>query len=150
MHPAIRSIASVMLGLVAGSSVNMGLVVAGHMIVPPPPGFDASSMEALAATAHLLGPQHFVFPFLAHAVGTLVGGALAAALSDGTRLRPAIIVGVFFLLGGGMNVAAIPAPMWFNVVDMVLAYLPMAWLGWWLAGRVGRKKRRSVDRRVLN
>jgi hypothetical protein len=27
----------------------------------------------------------------------------------------------------------LPAPMWFNVVDLVGAYLPMAWLGGRLA-----------------
>ncbi len=150
MNPLVRSIASVMLGLVAGSSVNMGLVVAGHMIVPPAPGFDASTIETLAATAHLLQPQHFLFPFLAHALGTFVGAGLAVAISDGRRLRPAMIVGAFFMVGGGLNVAMLPAPMWFNVLDLLLAYLPMAWLAWRIVNTFGRKKKRTAPPRVLH
>jgi hypothetical protein len=34
-----------------------------------------------------------------------------------------------FLLGGIANVAMLPAPLWFSALDLLLAYLPMAWLG---------------------
>jgi hypothetical protein len=33
----------------------------------------------------------------------------------------------------------IPAPKWFLAVDLLLAYLPMAWLGGTLAGRLRGK-----------
>jgi len=34
------------------------------------------------------------------------------------------------LAGGIMSVLKISAPMWFNGLDLLVAYLPMAWLGW--------------------
>jgi hypothetical protein len=40
----------------------------------------------------------------------------------------ALIVGFLFLLGGIGAVRMIPAPMWYNVIDLVFAYLPMAYL----------------------
>jgi hypothetical protein len=85
----------------------------------------------------LLAPRHFVFPWLAHAVGTLVGALVAARLARSHRLPLAMIVGVVFLAGGIMAAQMIPAPAWFVALDLVGAYLPMAWLGARLAGARG-------------
>jgi hypothetical protein len=74
-------------------------------------------------------------PFLAHALGTLVGAFLAAKLAASKGMFPAMLIGIVFLLGGIDAVRQIPnAPLWFDVLDLVVAYLPMAWLGWLLAG----------------
>lgn len=48
----------------------------------------------------------------------------------------AIGVGIFFLLGGIANVYLLPSPTWFAIVDLVVAYIPMAYLGGKLALRV--------------
>jgi hypothetical protein len=84
---------------------------------------------------HLMEPKHFVFPFLAHALGTLVAAFLAAWLAASRRMAMALLVGVFSLAAGISAVMMLPAPMWFNVVDLVGAYLPMAALGGTLAVR---------------
>jgi hypothetical protein len=39
------------------------------------------------------------------------------------------IVGVFFLIGGIMMVVQVPSPLWFSIVDLALAYIPMACIG---------------------
>mgnify|MGYP006164865331 CR=1 FL=1 len=36
--------------------------------------------------------------------------------------------------GGIAAVAMLPSPLWFTVVDLVFAYLPMAHMVWWWAG----------------
>ncbi|TGL88194.1 hypothetical protein EHQ68_10195 [Leptospira congkakensis] len=46
--------------------------VSGKIILPPK-GADVTTMEGLKASIHLFEPEHFLFPFLAHALGTLVG-----------------------------------------------------------------------------
>ena len=46
-----------------------------------------------------------------------------------------MIVGVLFLIGGISNCFMLPAPAWFMVVDILLAYIPMAYIGWKLAIR---------------
>jgi hypothetical protein len=38
------------------------------------------------------------------------------------------VVAGMSLLGGIMNAFQIPAPTWFLVVDLLLAYIPMGWL----------------------
>jgi len=39
------------------------------------------------------------------------------------------------LIGGIINTFMIPAPIWFNVLDLFMAYIPMAWFGGKLAMR---------------
>lgn len=141
MKPWLRGSLAVLAGLVVGSLVNMALVTAGPTVFPPPLGVDVTTMDGLKAALPLFGPEHFLFPFLAHALGTLVG-ALVATLFAGGRV-PAIVVGVLFFAGGAANVAMLPAPLWFDALDLLLAYGPMAWAGWWLAGRLHAARSRA-------
>jgi hypothetical protein len=131
----LRNILAVLLGLVAGSAVNMAIVVAGPALIPPPAGVDVTNAESLAQSIHLFGPQHFVMPFLAHALGTLVGALVAYLVAASHKARFAWAIGVLFLAGGVAASFMIPAPAWFMAADLLLAYLPMAWL----AIRLGAK-----------
>jgi hypothetical protein len=135
VNPLIRNILAVIAGVLVGSCVNMGLIKLGGVVVPPPPGTDVSTMEGLKAALPLFESKHFIFPFLAHALGTLVGAAVAAAVAATHKLRFALGIGVFYLVAGIAAVMMLPAPLWFNALDLVGAYLPMAWLGGKLAAR---------------
>ena len=44
-------------------------------------------------------------------------------------------IGGLFLLGGIMVNYMLPGPTWFAVVDIVFAYIPMAWIG----GKIAEK-----------
>ena len=129
MSPIIRNILAVIAGLVVGGVVNFALVAVSAVVIPPPAGVDPTNMESLQASVHLFEAKHFVFPFLAHALGTLVGAAVAAFIAASHKMTLALIVGAFYLLGGIMAATMIPAPMWFIILDLVVAYLPMAWIG---------------------
>ncbi|HYD80396.1 MAG TPA: hypothetical protein VEC06_11350 [Paucimonas sp.] len=135
MKSVFRNIGAVLLGLFIGSALNMGLIMVSGKVIPPPAGADVTTMEGLKASLHLFEPRHFLFPFLAHALGTLAGAAVATAVSAGRRAAYAFAIGAFFLAGGIANVIMLPAPLWFNAVDLTFAYLPMAWLGYRLASR---------------
>jgi hypothetical protein len=134
---ALKIILSFIAGIVVGSLVNMGLVNLGMMLVPPPPGVDFGDMESLKTTAHLLEFKHYVFPFLAHALGTLVGAWVAYRFAPASKTSIAWIVGVFFLAGGVAASMMIPGSKIFIVVDLAFAYLPMAWLAIRLGERSG-------------
>jgi hypothetical protein len=136
VKPTVRNVLAVVAGVVIGSVVNMVLVTLGPMLIPPPAGADVTTMEGLKQSLRLFEPRHFLFPFLAHALGTLAGAALAAGLGASRRSMLAIIVGGVFLCGGIANSFMLPGPTWFNVLDVVAAYIPMAWLGAKLAPRV--------------
>jgi len=137
MKLILRNIAAVVLGFISGSVVNMMLVTAGPRIIPPPAGVNLADMDSLAASVHLLEPRHFVFPFLAHAAGTLVGAFVAHVAGAGPRSALSYILGALFLAGGIAAAFLIPAPAWFLALDLLLAYLPMAWL----AARLGHQVR---------
>lgn len=124
-----RNVLAVVAGVIVGGVVNSGLITVGPMVIPPPAGVDMTTAEDLQKGIALLEPRHFVFPFLAHALGTLAGAALAAALAGTHRLAMALVVGVVFLAGGIAAANMIPAPAWFIALDLIVAYLPMAWLG---------------------
>jgi hypothetical protein len=136
MNPVVKNILAVLAGYFVGSLINGGLIAVSGSIIPPPPGTDLSTAEGLKAAIGLFEPKHFVFPFLAHAVGTLAGAAVAAYIAASSKLAIAMVVGALFLAGGlYVDLVMIPGPVWFTVLDLVAAYIPMAWLGWKLATR---------------
>ena len=94
--------------------------------------------EGLAAGIALFEPRHFVTPFLAHALGTLVGAFVAYLLAASHKARFAYAIGVLFLMGGIAACFMIPAPAWFMALDLVVAYLPMAWLAIALGARISK------------
>lgn len=137
----LRVVLAVLLGIVVGSVVNMALITVSGKVIAPPVGADVTTTEGLRASMHLFEPRHFLFPFLAHSLGTFVGAFVAALVASGRSLRAALVVGGFFLLGGIASVVMLPAPLWFSVVDLLLAYLPAAWLGHRFAASVSRRGR---------
>jgi len=125
----IRNILAVVVGAFLGGLVNMAIVMAGPMLIAPPAGADMTTVEGLTAAMPLLQPKHFIAPFLAHAIGTLVGALIAYLIAASYRNVLAYVVGVLFLIGGISACFLIPAQTWFMALDLIVAYLPMAWLG---------------------
>lgn len=138
MPTLLRNALAVVAGIVIGGVINGGLISIGPSIIPTPPGIDVTDPESLAANVHLLQPRHFIFPFLAHSLGTLVGALVAYLLSASHKARMAYVVGAFNLIGGIVASFLIPAPAWYSALDLVAAYLPMAWLATAIGGRVQR------------
>lgn len=131
-----RNILATVAGFIIGSLVNMILVAESGKIIPLPAGLNNKTAEGLAAGMHLMEPKHFVFPFLAHALGTLIGAFIATKLSNPKSIVEPMVIGVLFLAGGiSMVFMVAEAPIWFNSIDLILAYIPMAYLGYVL----GRK-----------
>jgi hypothetical protein len=128
MHPLLRNILAVILGWAGGSLVNMGIIQLGHTLVPIE-GVDTSDMAAIAEVMPGLGIEYFIFPLLAHALGTLVGSFIAAKLAASRKMAFAYLIGALFLIGGIIVSFMLPAPLWFIILDLLLAYLPMAYIG---------------------
>jgi hypothetical protein len=135
MNATLKNTLAVIAGLVAGALLNGAIINLSGKIIPPPDGADVTTLEGLKASIHLFEPKHFLMPFLAHALGALAGAWIAARFAATRQITLALVVGVFFFVGGIINVAMLPAPMWFNVVDLAGAYFPFAYLGGKLATR---------------
>ncbi|MCD4663710.1 MAG: hypothetical protein K8R68_00470 [Bacteroidales bacterium] len=136
MNPIIKNILSVIAGVILGSTVNMGIIMISGSIIPPPDGADATTMEGLKASMHLFQPKHFILPFLAHALGTFAGAFLVGLLAVNHKMKFALGIGVFFLMGGIANTFMLPSPIWFTILDLGGAYIPMGYF----AGKLVMKK----------
>jgi hypothetical protein len=136
----LRNILAVVAGLIVSGGVNKALVIASPLVVPPPAGVDMSDPQSLSESKHLFEPKHFVFPFLAHALGTLVGAVVAYLVAASHRPILADVIGASFLAGEIAAARMIPAPTWFVVLDLAMAYVPMAFLGTLLGRRITKPK----------
>jgi hypothetical protein len=95
-----------------------------------------TTLEGLKEALPLMQPKHFIMPFLAPAIGTYIGAFTAFKIASFHNMRAALTIGAFFLIGGVMNIIMLPgSPVWFTILDVAVAYLPMAWLGGKLAER---------------
>ncbi len=136
MNSIIKNSLAIVAGIIIGSIVNMGIITISGSIIPPPNGADVTTTEGLQASMHLFEPKHFVFPFLAHAFGTFAGAFFAALIAATHKIKFALAIGVFFLIGGIASIFMLPSPTWFTVVDLVGAYIPMSYV----AGKMVLKK----------
>jgi hypothetical protein len=134
MHPILKNTVAVILGLLVGGTVNSLLIMNSAALIPPPEGADLTTTEGLTAAMYLMEPKHFLIPFLAHALGTLIGAFLTAKVAVSYAKELALLIGLMFFVGGTVMVMSLPAPLWFNVTDLLLAYFPMAFLGAKFAG----------------
>jgi len=135
----IKNVLAVIFGWLGGSVVNMALIKFGHKLLPIA-GIDPNDMSALAEVLPTLEFKYFIFPFLAHALGTLSGATIAGLIAANHKMKFSLGIGGLFLLGGIIVNYMLPGPTWFTIADLVFAYLPMAWFGGKLAGNISRKK----------
>ncbi|QWX85538.1 hypothetical protein H0I23_07835 [Cellulophaga sp. HaHaR_3_176] len=136
MSPLLRNIMAVLVGLLIGSVVNMGIIMVSSSIIPPPNGVNTTTMEGLKEAMHLFQPKHYIMPFLAHAIGTFAAAFISVKIAVTHKLKIAFSIGILFLIGGITNVFLLPSPIWFAITDVVIAYIPMAWIG----SKIGTKK----------
>jgi hypothetical protein len=124
----LKDIGLFLIGLLLGSTVNMLLVEVGMKMVPAPGGFDMSTEMGLKSAMSMMSFEHFIFPFLAHALGTLSGVIIVSRFANHKRVLSYCIGGAF-LSGGISMVYMVGGPLWFIILDLTIAYIPMAWLG---------------------
>jgi hypothetical protein len=124
--------------VIAGGIVNVLIINYSDAIIPAPVGSNLKTEEGLKAAMALMAPKHFIMPFLAHAIGTLVGAFFVTLFIKDRRLFRALLVGFLFFLGGAWMVFELPSPLWFDALDLGLAYIPMAWIGYKLALRFSK------------
>ncbi len=129
MSARIKNILAVIVGIVVGGVVNMSLIMMSSKIIPLPVGADFTTEAGLKASMHLMEPKHFIIPFFAHALHAFIGSMIACKMVANNQMRIALIIGLITFLGGAQMVFSLPSPMWFNVLDLGVAYFPMAFLG---------------------
>ena len=80
--------------------LNGALINVSNQIIIPPAGFDLKTAEGLQAAMPHMGPEHFLFPFLAHALGTLLSALLITRFLKSQQFVFSMMAGILFLIGG--------------------------------------------------
>ncbi len=130
MNPTLRNILGFIAGLITGNVVNMIIIIAGTAIVGLPEGVEPMDPESIKANMDAFEVKHFLVPLLAHALGTLIGVFVGAKIMVGSKMPWCLVLGALFLAAGIWNVMDMGGPDWFNITDLIVAYIPMAWLGY--------------------
>lgn len=133
MKNIIRNTIAVIVGIGVGMFLNGFLISISSKVIPLPDGVNPNNMESLKENMHLFKAKNFLMPFLAHALGTLVAAFVTCKIAVSQHTKLSMLIGALFLIAGFANVMILPAPMWFNIVDLVCAYIPMAYIGYKLA-----------------
>ncbi len=129
-----RVILATSAGLVLGMFINSLLISNAGLFVAPPQGADLTTAEGIKKALPTMQAIHFLVPFFAHALGTFTAVFIAGSIFPFLKWKFALIFGVINLAGGIGAATMIPAPTWFVITDLVLAYLPFALLGAWVVG----------------
>jgi|LauGreDrversion4_2_1035121.scaffolds.fasta_scaffold597604_1 hypothetical protein len=135
MKKILFNLFAVLIGLFIGAFINGAIINISGDIIPPPAGANLKTMEGLIQAMPSMTPKHFIMPFLAHALGTFFGAVLCAILARSYQFILAMTIGLAFFIGGFMMVFKLPAPLWFDLVDLTFAYFPMAYLGSWIINK---------------
>ncbi len=135
MNNILRNVLAVVVGIICGVIANMGIIMISGTLIPPPAGADMTTVEGMTAAMPLLKPIHFLMPFLAHAFGAFFGALVAALIAASHKMKFALGLGAFTMIGGIAAASLIPAPTWFIALDLILAYIPTAYLAGLIATR---------------
>lgn len=131
----LRVVLGVVLGLLIGVVCIAVLETAGHWLHPPPDGLDLTDREALAAHISDAPITALLLVLAAYAAGSLAGGFVSGFVGGQGWRGACLIVGVVLMCFGTLNLVMIPHPIWF-VVAALLCFLPLAFLGGWVANRL--------------
>ena len=127
MKKVVLGIVGVVVGLAVGMAVNMGLILLNMQLHAPPEGFDwadPAGVEVYMASMPFLG---FLIVLVAHSGQAFVGSLVGTLISGRRAIWVGLIIGALTLAGCVANMQTIPAPTWFNVVDLLLP-VPVAYL----------------------
>ena len=114
----MKSLISVLAGLVIGMPVVFSVEMIGRQLFPPPEGMDFSDRQAVADMIAGLPAGAFLCVLLAWTLGALVASGVAARLSR--QARPAYIAAAIFLGLCGLNFYMFPHPLWMIIATVIL------------------------------
>ena len=123
-----RTILAVVAGILVAWLTMMLCQFGSAALHPPPPGLDLTSPADLTAFIEAAPPSAMALVVTGWALGSLLGGWLAARISRRHPRTAALLVGAVVLAGVIANAAMIPHPLWMTVLGVLLP-LPAAWLG---------------------
>ena len=146
LNPMLRNLGAVFVGCLFAGMIIMIVEMIGHAIFPPPQEIrealqsEDTTIREEAIRNYIPNAQvgALLFVPLAWAMGTMIGGWVAARLAHPGAEDVAYGVGALMLLVGLLMLVSIPHPLW--MMAGVVAFPTGAWLG----SRLGRRPRKHL------
>ena len=95
-----------------GTSVMMLGQYFAHQAYPAPEGMDYQNAEQVKAYMTSFPVYVYLIMIVAHQAGTFAAAFLSARLDSKNGRKNALMMGVIFMMGGMMNLQALPHPIW--------------------------------------
>ena len=140
----LKNILAVVLGLATSFAIILVFEIVQHIIYPPPANLDMNDMEAVKAFSSTAPPVIFTLVIIAYALGSLLGGLVAAARAANNRMTKSIMVGGILMGFGAYNRFMMPHPVWTILISLFL-FIPCSYLGGYIGIRMSAKKRRAKE-----
>lgn len=134
----IRTMLSVMLGMLVAMTVMLGLEFVGAWLYPLPLGQIGDEADLARVMANAPAGK-LAWVLVGWLVAALCGGWVAARVARRWRIGAALSVGALLVLGVAINAWLLPHPLWMLLPGLA-GPLPVAWCGGRLAMRSARRR----------
>ncbi len=120
MGVILRSVGAVIAGLIVASVFAIGVEYMSSIFHPFPPGADPADLAAIRAHVARYPAGVLLLASLGWALGTLASSWLAARLGPKRHAAHGIAVGLILLTLALINMAMLPYPAWFWIMNLIL------------------------------
>ena len=128
----LRSVGSVLLGLVAAFAFLIAAEAVSYVLHPPPPGLAHDDMSGIRDHVARYPPAVLAVCTAIWAVGPFAGAWVATRLGTRRHLAHGLVVGAVMLVLAACNMSMLPYPVWFPIV-VTTTFVLGPLLGIWLA-----------------
>jgi hypothetical protein len=119
MRFAAHSAGAVVVGLAAALIFVVGVEWMSSVLHPFPPGVDPSDIEVCRAHVARYPAGVLLLAALGWGLGTFVSSWLSTRIGPGRHPAPGIVIGAILLTLAGVNMAMLPYPVWFWILNLV-------------------------------
>lgn len=129
MANSIKNILAVLLSAFSAAIITFSIIVLGHSVFPTPIGIDTNDFESIKSNFHLFEFKHFLFPLIAHGLGTFVASYLVSRFAKTHKFWFAIGFGILFMLASLSLSLRIGHFNWIGIIE-IAQYIPISVLGY--------------------
>jgi hypothetical protein len=120
MGAVLRGVGAVIIGLVAATIFAVGVEWMGSILHPFPPGVDPADLAACRAHVARYPAGVLLLASLGWGLGTFVSSWLATRLGTKRHVAHGAVVGAVLLVLAVVNMAMLPYPIWFWILNLVV------------------------------
>lgn len=146
MKDILRSILAFLLAIVVAYLITTTIIIFGHEIIPVPEGMNTNDFESIKSNFHLFKTKHFIFPLLAHAVGTFISAFIVSHFAVNHKFKYAVGIGFFFTLASLILTIRIGHFNWIGLLE-IGHYIPVSILAYkiWERTLKSRGENKTLD-----